>query len=472
MLVASITYYFQLLDLGYGGGLVRHVAEADARRDTRRANRILSTFVVVYAGIGLLAAFGVAGVAVWVLPRLPNLVPEQIARAQAIFALMGLRIAIGFPMTVFGAATTARQRFALNNTVAVVVALLNGAVTYLVLSAGHGLVPLVAATTAVSLASYGAYAWTAKRAFPELRIRPSWFDPKLVREVTTFSAYLFVIDIAIQVGFNLDNVVIGLTLGTSAVAMYVVAARLADYQRQICNQFNGLLFPVIVRFGAAGETEALRAVLLDGARIALLLVVGVTICLVGFATPLVTAWMGPGFEGSLPPLFVLAGAGVILVGHGPLGNLLLGVGRHRLVAFVSLAEAFANLALSLALVRRFGITGVALGTALPIVITNVFILLPAACREVGLSVGAFARLVVTAPLVGALPAIATAVALRLFLPPASLAMVVGEGTLVAAVYLLTVWTLGLDSGVRERYAAHLRRFAESSAMGRVIPARL
>src|SRR4030095_2485010 len=111
--------------------------------------------------------------------------------------LMGVRIAVGFPMTIFGAATTARQRFALNNAVAIGVAIANGLVTYLVLSAGYGLVPLVAATTSVSLASYGAYAWTARRAFPEMRLRVSAFSRGLVREVTTYSIYLFIIDIAI-----------------------------------------------------------------------------------------------------------------------------------------------------------------------------------------------------------------------------------------------------------------------------------
>ena len=42
---------------------------------------------------------------------------------------MGLRIVVGFPMSVFGAATQARQRFALNNSVAIVIALINGALT-------------------------------------------------------------------------------------------------------------------------------------------------------------------------------------------------------------------------------------------------------------------------------------------------------------------------------------------------------
>src|SRR5262245_24354557 len=36
MLVASMTTYFQLLDLGYGNGLVRHLVAADRRGDTEQ----------------------------------------------------------------------------------------------------------------------------------------------------------------------------------------------------------------------------------------------------------------------------------------------------------------------------------------------------------------------------------------------------------------------------------------------------
>jgi len=162
MLVASLTYYFQLLDLGYGSGLVRHVADADARGDVAGVNKILSTFAVVYAGLGVIAAIGTLALVFWAVPRFPNLSAPEIRRGQLILAIMGIRMAIGFPMTVFGAASTARQRFALNNTVAIVVALVNGVVTYVVLASGHGLLELVIATTTVGLASYGAYIWTAR----------------------------------------------------------------------------------------------------------------------------------------------------------------------------------------------------------------------------------------------------------------------------------------------------------------------
>jgi hypothetical protein len=188
---------------------------------------------------------------------------------------------------------------------------------------------------------------------------------------------------------KLDNVIIAAFAGTTAVAVYAIAFRLADYQRQLCNQFNGLLFPVVVRFSAADEVDSLRATLVDGTRIAFGLITGVTLCLVTFADRLVAVWMGPGFADSLPALYVLAAAGTVLVAAGPLGNLLLARGRHRVVAFSCLGEAVLNLVLSIWLVRRYGIVGAAVGTAVSVTISNVLVQMPAACRLLDMPIGAF-----------------------------------------------------------------------------------
>jgi O-antigen/teichoic acid export membrane protein len=464
MLVASLTYYFQLLDLGYGNGLVRHVAEADARGDVDGVNRILSTFVVVYAGLGVLVSAGTLALMMWAVPRFPRLSAAEIQRGQLLLGMMGVRVALGFPMTVFGAATTARQRFALNNMIAILAALVNGLVTYVVLASGRGLITLVASSSTVYIASYAAYAWTAKRAMPEMRIRPSLFSRALVRDVTAFSVYMFIIDIAVQIGFNLDNLVVGAALGTSAVAVYAVILRLADYQRQVCNQFNGFLFPVVVRFDARGRADVLQHMLIEGTRIALILITGVTICVIGFGEPLLARWMGPGFEAGVVPLYILAIAGVVLVGQGPLANILLGTGRHRLVAIVSLGEAVANLILSVILVRWFGLLGVAVGTALPVVVAALFILLPAACRQMSVPSTTFLRLVLAAPLTGGAPAIAACLVLRHWYPPASIPAILGEGALVALTYFGALGAFGFDRNLRARYIAYARRALASAPL--------
>lgn len=456
MLVASLTYYFQLFDLGYGSGIVRHLSEADGQGDTGRMNQIASTFVVVYGLLGLAALAGVGLLIVFVVPRFPNLAEDAVPRAQLLLGIMGLRIAIGLPMTVFGAVTMSRQRFALNNAVAVTVAVANAALTYLVLKSGYGLVTLVASSTTLSIASYGLYAWTARRAFPALRIRPSAYTGSIVREVTTFSLYFFVIDIAVQLGFNLDNIVVGAAMGMPAVAVYSVSLRIAEYQRQLCGQLNGLLFPIVVRFSSAGQLDALRRTYLESTRIAFTLVLGLTVCVIGLGGPLVRYWMGPEFEAGIVPLWILAVAGVVLVSQGPTGNVLLGTGRHRLVAAVALGEALANVALSVVLVRYYGLVGAALGTAIPVIIANLTIMLPAACRVLDLRAGAFVRQVATAPLIGALPSVLVCIALRTAAPPESLLMVFAEGAVVLATYAVAFVGLGLKAETRDRYIAYFR----------------
>jgi O-antigen/teichoic acid export membrane protein len=468
MLAASMTAYLQLLDLGYGNGLVRQVTQADARGDEDEMNAVLSTFLVVYIVIGLFALCAVAVLSAVVLPRFPNLSPTEVTTAQDVLRILGLRIAIAFPMSVFGAVTTARQRFALTGSIAIGVALLQGAATFLLLSAGYGLIALVSVTTLIAIASYAAYVGAAFATFPGLRLSLSRFSLEQAREVTTFSLYLFLISLAIQFGYNVDNLIIAAFAGTSAVAVYAVAFRLADYQRQLCNQFNGLLFPVVVRFSAADEMAALRSTLVDGTRIALGLIAGVTLCLVAFGDRLVLLWMGAEFLDSLAPLYVLAAAGVVLVAAGPLGNLLLARGRHRVVAFSCLGEAMVNLLLSLWLVRTYGIIGAAAGTAISVTISNVLIQMPAACRLLGIPIGTFLRRVSAPSLIALVPALAAAWLLRVAAAPASLVEILGSGALVGSIYAVTFVALGLRQSDRARYFGRLRELGTGSVVASVV----
>jgi len=466
MLVASITAYFNLLDLGYGNGLVRHVADADARENPTLVNQILSTFVVVYLALGVLVALAAGAMVLWV-PHFPRLLPSQVPLARFILAVIGIRIALGFPMTIFGAVATARQRFALNNLVATVAVIVNAAVQFALLARGYHVRAVVAGSVSVDLLTYFGYAWTAKRAFPALRLRLSSFRAPLVRDVTAFSVYFFLISLAVQIGFNLDNIVVGAALGTSAVAVYTVALRLADAQRNLANQFNTLMFPVVVRYGATNEPDALRAMLIEGTRLSLTLVFGLSVCLIGFARPLIARWMGPGFEAAVVPLYVLAMTGIVLIGLAPLASILVGTGRHRLVAFTALAEAVVNLVLSVILVRHFGLLGVAIGTAVPVFVANVFVIAPAVCRQLDLRMWDFLRTVAVGPLVGACVSALAVWTIRAAWPSQSLAAILAEGAVVGMIYLAALWTLGLDAAVRVRYSAFARRLLSLAAHRRL-----
>ena len=457
MLVASLTTYFQLLDLGYGNGVVRHLVEADRRGDVADVNRIASTFVCVYTAIAIGAAAAIGAMLAFVVPRFPHLSPAQVRQAQLLLAILGARVAIGFPLTVFGAVTNARQRFALNNVVAGATVVVSALCTYVVLEAGGGLLLLVATTTIVNVVGYAGYAWNAYRVMPELRIRAAHFSSTRWREVTSFSLYLFIINVAGQVSFNIDNIVIAAFLGPAAVAVYTVALRLAEYQRRLCDQFSGMLFPVAMAFGADGDRAALRRTLVEGNRIGMTLVAGAAVVLIGFSSPLILRWMGPSFAGSVVPFDVLALAGVIVVSQAASSNVLIAVGRHRAVASIWIAEAIVNLVLSLTLVRRIGLTGVAVGTLIPLTVGHLVVMFTAACRAVDIPVVACAYQSGRPAAVAAAISIAACTLIRFLHPPLSAFAVLVEGSAVAAVYVVSVTTVGFDAATRGAYATEAFR---------------
>jgi O-antigen/teichoic acid export membrane protein len=89
----------------------------------------------------------------------------------------------------------------------------------------------------------------------------------------------------------------------------------------------------------------------------------------------IEAWVGAKYVAtSYPVLLLLLIPSTLMLAQSASGRTLWGMARHRTWAWVVLIEGIANLILSIVLVRRFGIIGDALGTAIPLTCTMVFFL--------------------------------------------------------------------------------------------------
>lgn len=386
VLTASVTVYFSMLDLGYGSAQVKFAAQYRAQRDSSALNQIISTIFFVFTAIGVLA-YALAAVLAFNLEKLFNLSPEQATTGRQVLLIISAYIALGFPFSVFGGVVNGFQRKYLNGIVGIATAIVAALVNVAVLLAGYGLVELVAATTAVRILSYIGYRLNAYRAFPALRISPKNFCLARLKEITGFSAFMLLIDLANKLNYATDTMVIGAFMSTAAVAVWAVAARLIDITQRLTDQLNGALFPVIVDSATMGQSEKLRLVLLQGTRLSLAMVIPIASVLALLAHPLVLAWVGPNFLASVPVIYILAIVVTFRVGNATATTLLKGAGNHRLLAASNLSIGIANLILSIALVRNYGLPGVALGTLIPLAAASIFVLFPAACRRAELPIG-------------------------------------------------------------------------------------
>jgi O-antigen/teichoic acid export membrane protein len=462
MLTASITAYFSVLDLGYSGAIVKFVAQYRARRDVRALNEVLSTTFSLFATLGAVA-YLVAIVVAFYLDRIFQLTPEQVHLGRVVLLVISINVATGMACSVFGGVINGFQRYDLNNIVGAVSTVVSAIINVVVLSAGYGLIELVVATTVVRVLTYSIYRANAYRVFPGLRLRLRLFSRARLREMTMFSVYMALIDWANKLNYSVDALVIGAFLNTSAVAVWSVGQRLAETSQRLTNQLNDVLFPTVVDNDASSRLARLQSIFLVGTRLSLATVVPIGGALMLMANPLVLAWVGPDFAGSAIVVQILALTVIIRVGNATASTVLKGAGRHRLLSFCNVATALVNLALSVAVVRRFGLAGVALGTLAPVTAAAILVVFPAACRRVQLPVRrALAEAVW--PAVWPAAAMAAYVSATRPLIGQSLVAVGAEMTAAVCVYAITFLMLGISSTERRFY---LSKALEFTARARV-----
>lgn len=468
VLIGSVTAHFSLLELGFGSGVVKFAAKYRAHGDARALNEIASTVFAVFAGIGL-AAYALVGLLAFNLDHLFALTTAQADTGRWILLITGLYVCLNLPFSVYGAIVGGFQRYDVNNTMTVVVSITVALTNVGVLSAGYGLVHLVAATTTVRILALLVYRRNAFRVFPPLHLRPSLVRWSRLREVMGFSIYASIINWANKLNYQMDQIVIGVFLGSAAVAVWAPAERIVGSVQRLTNQLNGVLFPAIVDSDSLRQQDRLQRILLQGTQLSLAMVTPLAAALFALADPLVHAWLGAQAEavaGAIPVIQILALGVVIRVGNATGSTLLKGAGRHRMLAFTNLTTGLVNLGLSILLIRRFGLIGVAWGTLIPIACAASFVLFPAACRRVGLPVH---RVLVNSVLPAVWPAVLVGGLLILSrdISSGTLLAVAGSAVAGGALYLALFLSVAISRADRAYYLA---KAAEWQRRRRLAPA--
>jgi O-antigen/teichoic acid export membrane protein len=103
------------------------------------------------------------------------------------------------------------------------------------------------------------------------------------------------------------------------------------------------------------------------------------------ASETLSVWVGRFYADYGYLLIILATGSTIDVAQWPASFVLQGMGKHRKLAFISLAIAIVSVILSVALAPVHGLAGVALGTLIPTVLGSFMLTLPYTLRILDLS---------------------------------------------------------------------------------------
>lgn len=365
ILLTQLTGYAGLLDFGVQPAVAREIARAHATNDRERVKEILRAALWLQILIAVAALCLAALLAPW-LARWFDLGGLDRGEASTAFSLVVVAATLSLPANLFAAGLRGHQRLDLVAFVGVASQLTRIAGTLLALSFAWGVTGLALAHLAANLVGL-AGGWTLLRlqvgSLGLVRVRPS---SNVLRGLLSFGAYAFIGSAGWYLIYSTDAVLIGALLTAADVAHFGLAANVLIMVSAIVGGFTASFLPLAGESSGRDDSEGTRRHYLVGTRMSLLLGLPFAAALALEGPSLLALWVGPAVgipAGRL--LRVLALAHIPPIANGVGLPIALGSGYARRAAGLILAEGFMNLALSLALARRFGTLGVAFGTLLP-----------------------------------------------------------------------------------------------------------
>ncbi len=361
--------YMGLFDLGMSRATAQRVAQLDRAPSTERA-AVVWTALVVITALGL-----IGGLVMWTVGQLvfSNTTPGASAlqgELHCALPWLSLALPITLSASALAGALQGREKFLSLNVVQVLVTSLALVLPLAAAAAGQTALDwLIPATLAPRVLGIVLLFGLCRRHVP--LTGPIAFDAGRVRSLLGYGGWITVTAVVGPLLAVADRVIIGVVLGTSAVAFYAIPQGLVSRGIMLAGSLSGAIFP---RFavGTRSERDDLMRSALQGLAVIMTPVVFVAVWL---AAPLLHLWLGPDVAAQSVPVaeILLLGLWFNALAYVPYARLQ-GEGDARTVAVVHLAELVPYALLLCALLWAWGILGAAVAWTLRVAVDAILLL--------------------------------------------------------------------------------------------------
>jgi len=454
--------YSELFYLGLGSAIIRFVAQARAKSDASRINRLTSVVLSIYTLIGIvcfLILFLLSGI-------IPDIAREPLSpgAARAVTnacVLVGIRLLLLFVGSAFSGLMCGHDRFDLVNGVSMASTFVRLIAIPLFIHTGTEPLMTIAALMCVvaaieTIAMVGIAYWYV----PGLRVRPTRPTADELKLLYGFGLQSFFVLVAFKLISYTDNIVIAVRIGWTAVALYSFPLQIVAYARLCVAGFSGVLLPRLTVLATENNAAGLREAYISSARIGCFIAGWVGAMVIALGPAFITRWIGPEYGAASHIVVIwltIASFAQALSTQVPY-PFYQALNMVAIPAMVLTLEGLVNLALSLWLAPTMGIEGVALATAIPAVFVSLAILPGYLCRKLELPLrvlllqGALPGVLMLLATLGSQWLIASAVT------TVSYPVIIGRGLLTIPVAVL-VFAVMFPSGDRRTAQQLLRRVA-------------
>ena len=366
-LASSLVGYFGLVKMGVGTGVLRYVPMYRGKGDKEKVDVTISTGMAFYTGVGL-AIFMLC----W-------LFADSIAaffRADTEFATLvritGLAVALECPTQILDTAIRSYESFVYVNVVAIAGALVRAVLLAGCILMGYGLVAMgwVWVITAVFLFAatglvFRKCCWDVTLGVKAVR----WTELKML---LYFGVFIIMGTVAELLTYDSPKQIIGKVISLPAVGFFGIAALLVSYYRQAIYSLTRVFLPRFSYLAGSNSDKEIRRLFFAGSKYTTILLAGVALLIFTVGPSFLRLWLDKSFGQAAPALIILTAGSMVFLSHNMSINLLYGLGKEAYIGVIAIIEGIAVFGLCLALSFKYGITGVAIGVAVPLIVIRGF----------------------------------------------------------------------------------------------------
>ncbi len=371
-LILSFIGYYGLLNLGVSSAITRYIARYAGQDDKEALNKTASTAMLMFCFTGI-AVIVVSFFAAAPLTKFFKVSQEHFSDFKYLIWIMGVTTGLSFPGEVFGSILTAHEKYVPANIVHIARAIIRAALVVILLLSGAGLVGLAFAAIISQLVALVVNYILFKLCTPQVRLSITNVQWAFMRKLLSFGGITAVIVVADHLRMNLDSFVIGKWVGMAEVGVYGLAFLIIRYLLSLVISGMGVLTPRFASLHGSDDLEEIRILFIRSLRISAFLAFGCCMGAIIFGGQFIILWVGKDFTESIPVLWILSVPFAFALSQNPGIGLMYALKKHYWYASITIIEAIANLIISIILVSKYGILGVALGTAIPMIIIKLFI---------------------------------------------------------------------------------------------------
>ncbi|MBD7957069.1 hypothetical protein H9651_05430 [Microbacterium sp. Sa4CUA7] len=455
MLTVSLGALFQQ-DLGIGDATTRFIGVAAPSDDVTRMRRVASASNVFYFGAAFVLASATALAFAFTVPNAHF--SESLQSAAWALAILG--VGNVFLLLVFSAN---RQILAGVGRLTLVNYLLIGLATFRVVFTVvvcwlHLGIVAVAVVDVLGILGFGIATYVLRRRHaPRITARVSDFRWSVFRELFRVSSQLMVLGIAGVVIMQVGGILTALLLPIAFTAVYAAGQRIYLLVKEVTGSLAVALLPTAsMRHGGAAGAP-IGQMYLRGTGLANMLMTIVLVPVVVFMPQIMRLWLGEAGPGAAIVAQILVLSMFANNNHLLAVPILTAQGSLRGFAVLHTIWAVTGTLLALMLGGTMGLTGIALGLALPIVVLEPFYI-AIALHRLGLTLREFATRCLVMPFATVAPLAALLYGASLLDPPLPLvaALIVGWAAAALTVYYFFAFDKATRAGVRSALTVRSR----------------